>query len=148
MPKYGILLVAVFLGLLSVQVSAQNKVDIFGYYTIVKPPRAFSDISEIHLSGDYGAGLKPPIHGLIRLKSERAKDFFLYKPFIRGSHIEFKSKSVGGVEYRFTGRFTRLGDFPNEQPNGESLLSGKLSKFKGKTKLAEAVVNFSYYAGH
>lgn len=37
----------------------KSKVDIFGCCTIVKPIKAFADVSEIHLAGDQSLHQKP-----------------------------------------------------------------------------------------
>lgn len=121
--------------------------DIFGYYTIEKAPKAFADISEIHLAGSYGAEQKPPMYGLIRMKAKKAKDFQLLKPTLDGKNLSFSTKVVGGFNYTFSGTFTKLGDFPSERPEGEVLLKGTLIKLKGKTIIAKANVSFSYSAG-
>lgn len=124
-----------------------QKVEIFGYYTIEKAPKAFFDISEIHLAGEYGEQQKPPFYGLIRLKNKSAKDFRILKPTLNGKNLTFKTNTVGGISYQFSGTFTKLENFPETQPNGEILLKGKLIKYRGKQKLAEAYVNLSYFAG-
>jgi hypothetical protein len=148
MKKYKILCLLTLFGLFVLPTFAQrNKVDIFGYYRIEKPMKDFADISEVHLAGNYGAQEKPPTYGLIRLKKKTAKDFPLLKPVLNGKNLTFTTKEVGGISYQFSGTFTKLGDFPTVQPNGETLLSGKLTKYKGKTKIAEANVKFSYEAG-
>ena len=146
--KRSILFVLLLLGTFALSVFAQSKKpEIFGYYSIEKAPRAFVDISEIHLAGNFGAKQKPPFYGLIRMNSKKAKDFRLLKPTLKGKNLTFSTKSVGGVSYTFSGTFTKLGDFPRERPEGEILLKGTLTKFKGKTKIAEARVSFSYSAG-
>ena len=133
--------------------SAQNvkNLDTFGYYFIQNSNKNFSDISEIHLSGDYGSEQTPPIFGLIRLKDKRAKDFRLNKPFQKGKYISFTTKSVNGISYHFSGKFTKLYDKvietrPGTTPEG-IVLRGKLTKLKGKIKLAEQQVEFTYFAG-
>ena len=148
MKKYKILFLLTLLGLFPLPTFAQkSKVDIFGYYTIEKPTKNFADISEIHLSGNYGAQEKPPVYGLIRLKKKSTKDFHVLKPTINGRNLTFTTKTVGGISYQFDGAFTKLGDFPTLRPEGEILLKGKLTKYRGKTKLAEANVSFLYSAG-
>lgn len=132
--------------LLAVSGAAQ-KVDIFGYYSIVDAPRAFRDISEIHLAGEYGAEQNPPMYGLIRLKRKSAKDYLLLEPTLDGKTLTFKTKTVAGVHYEFSGEFVRLEDFPSTQPNGEVLLKGRLTKFSGKRRIASADLSFSYEAG-
>ena len=134
-------------------VSAQNaeKFDTFGYYYIQNPTKNFADISEIHLSDDFGSKQNPPVFGLIRLKNKKAKDFRLNKPFQKGKYISFSTKSVNGISYRFNGNFTKLYDKvietrPGTTPNGV-ILSGTLTKIKGKRKIAEQRVGFTYFAG-
>ena len=124
-----------------------TKTDIFGYYFLEKPPKAFANISEINLGGDVGLKDKPPFYGLIRMTNKKAKDFLLLKPTLNGNDLTFSTKSVGGISYTFKGTFTRLGNFPEERPESEVLLKGLLTKLKGKTKIAEANVSFSYTAG-
>jgi hypothetical protein len=125
--------------------SAQTENDIFGYYTIQgNAPVGFADISEIHLAGDYGAQQSPPVHGMIRLKNKTAKDFAVNKPVLNGKNITFTTKAVGGVSYEFTGTFVK---FPNNTQQAGTVLRGVLRKYRGKTKIAEANVKFSYDAG-
>lgn len=145
--KKSIILIASFF-FLSLTIFSQTKNDFFGYYTIVKPPKVFRNISELHLAGNYGPTLNPPFYGLIRLKKKNAKDFKLYKPSLKGKHITFKSYSVNGFSYRFNGYFSRLDDFPGTQPNGEILLKGKLTKYWGNKAIVTKNLKFSYYAGH
>lgn len=134
-----------FIGFAFTAVRAQTENDIFGYYTIQRPvPVGFTDISEIHLAGDYGAQQSPPVHGLIRLKSKTAKDFAINKPTLSGKNITFTTKAVGGVSYQFTGTFVK---FPNNTQQEGTVLRGVLRKYRGKTKIAEANVKFSYEAG-
>ncbi len=145
MKKHKFLFLVALLGLLAIPTFAQET-DIFGYYSIEKPTKDFADISEIHLAGSFGEEQKPPIYGLIRLKRKSAKDFQLNKPTMNGKNITFTSKAVGGISYSFTGTFTKLGNFPVNQPIGV-VLQGTLTKLKGKTKLAEAKVKFTYDPG-
>jgi hypothetical protein len=126
---------------------AQKKVDVFGYYTIVSATADFRDISEIHLAGNYGAQQTPKVYGLIRLRDQSAKDFDLLKPTMVGKKITFLTKTVGGVHYAFDGTFTKLGDFPLTRPEGQTILRGTLSKFRGKKKIASGTFNFIYSAG-
>lgn len=148
MRIFKVFYLAILLCVFTFPLFAQDSaVDIFGYYTIDKAVKGFTDISEIHLAGSYGAEQKPPFHGLIRMKAKKAKDFHLLKPTLDGNNLTFSTKSVNGVSYTFSGTFTRLGNFPNERPEGEVLLTGILTKLKGKTTLASAKVSFIYTAG-
>ena len=149
MKKYTVFFLLALLILFADSAVAQKAKtnDIFGYYTIEKPTKDFADISEVHLSGNYGAKEKPPVYGLIRLKKKSAKDFQVLKPTLNGKNLTFTTKAVGGISYQFEGAFTKLGDFPTLRPEGEILLKGKLTKYRGKTKIAEANVSFLYSAG-
>lgn len=147
MKKRNILFLTILFCAFAIPAFAQDKVDIFGYYSIVKPTKAFADISEIHLGGDYGEMQSPKFYGLIRMKSKRALDYKLFKPSLSGKNLSFSTKTVGNISYKFTGTFTKLGDFPTLQPNGEVILKGTLTKYRGKKKIASAKVKFSYFAG-
>jgi hypothetical protein len=147
MKKFRILVFAMLLCGFAVSAYSQEKTDIFGYYFIEKAPKAFADISEIHLAGEYGEQQKPPMYGLIRMKGKKVADFKLLKPTLSGKNLTFSTKTVGGINYKFVGAFTKLGSFPTLQPNGEILLTGTLTKYRGKKIIASAKVKFSYEAG-
>jgi hypothetical protein len=147
MKRFGVLLFTMLFCGLALPAFAQEKTDIFGYYYIEKAPKAFADISEIHLAGEYGEQQNPVFYGLIRMKSKRAIDYKLLKPTLNGKDLSFSTKSVGNISYKFAGTFTKLGNFPELQPNGEILLKGTLTKYRGKKKIASANVKFSYFAG-
>jgi len=149
MKIFTILLFFLFLSFQSLTAFSQeeDKVDIFGYYIIVKPTKDFADISEINLAGDFGENEKPPYYGLIRLKKKSAEDFRLLKSTLTGKNLQFTTNAVGGIYYKFEGNFTKLGNFPILNPWKEIILIGKLTKYKGKTKIAEAKVKLSYDAG-
>ena len=147
MKNFKISLAVIFAAAFALTVAGQTETEIFGYYSIENPTRDFANISEIHLAGTYGAQQKPPVYGLIRLKAKNARDFQLLKPTLNGKNLSFSTTSVGGVNYQFTGTFTKLGNFPELQPNGEVLLTGTLTKYRNKKKVASAVVKLSYQTG-
>lgn len=138
---------AMLLCIFAIPTFAQTKTDIFGYYTIEKATKAFSDISEIHLAGEYGETQNPPDYGRIRMLARKAKDYVLNKPNLDGKNFTFTTKAVNGISYSFTGTFVQLGNFPEERPEGKVLLKGTLTKMKGKTKLASGKFSFSYSGG-
>lgn len=146
MKKTKLLFLITLLLVLSAVPAFAQKTDIFGYYFIEKPSKAFADISEINLAGDEGLNDKPVFYGLIRMTRKAAKDFILNKPEMDGKNITFTTKAVAGVNYQFSGAFTKLDDFPANPPEGV-ILQGTLTKLKGKTKLAEAKVKFTYSPG-
>jgi hypothetical protein len=147
MKKLRILFFTMLFCAFALPALAQEKTDIFGYYSIEKAPKAFADISEIHLAGEYGEQQNPVFYGLIRMKSKRAIDYKLLKPTLSGKNLTFSTKSVGNISYKFVGTFTKLGNFPELQPNGEILLKGTLTKYRGKKRIASANVKFSYFTG-
>ena len=138
--------------------SPPAKVDVFGYYYLLegKAPKGFQDVSELHLSTfDYkdGKELTVPLYGWIRLKpkvvkgKEVAVDFPLVAPTRKERSLTFTTKEVGGVSYRFAGSFTKLGNFPEERPEGEVILKGHLAKLQGGKVVAEGDVGFHYTGG-
>jgi hypothetical protein len=143
----SIFLVFAFSALCSVAFAQSNPKDTFGYYSIANAPKAFANISEVHLAGNYGAEQKPPFYGLIRFKAKKSKDFILLKPKMNGKRIIFETEVTNGFKYTFDGTFSRLGDFPVENLSGQILLTGTLAKFKGKTKVARAKIKFTYEPG-
>lgn len=155
-------ILATFLSVLGLAVllaaAASVKVDVFGYYYLPEKtaPKAFQDISELYLSTvDYrdGKELTVPLYGWIRLKpkkgqgAESAVDFPLVKPVRKERSLTFTTKAVGGVSYRFKGAFTRLGNFPEERPEGEVILKGRLTRLQGGKVAAESDVGFHYTGG-
>ncbi len=123
------------------------KPDIFGYYIFEgKVPKAFADISHIHLAGYSGEQQTPQSFGFIRLKKKNAKDLDLLGITLKGKNVSFITYTVGGIHYYFNGTFTKLGDFPANPPQG-IVLKGKLFKLKNNRKFAEANVRFRYEAG-
>ena len=147
MRKINILFFVVLTCAFALSASAQHKVDIFGYYTIVSATDAFNDIGRIHLAGNYGEQQTPKFYGMIRLRTNGAADFNLLKPRLVGKKLTFTTKTVGGVYYTFAGNFTKLADFPATQPEGQTLLRGTLTKMRGKKKIAAGTFNFIYSAG-
>ena len=147
MKNFKVLIAVAFVFAFALSAFGQNKINIFGYYSIENATKDFADISEINLAGDIGLNDKPPFYGLIRMKSKKAKDFKLLKPTLSGKTLTFSTTTVNGINYKFSGQFTKLGDFPELKPNGEVLLIGTLTKYRGKKKIAFANVKLSYEAG-
>jgi hypothetical protein len=147
-----ILLITALVSLVSFASAQKSKeLDTFGYYYIKKPIKAFSDISEIHLSGNYGKSEKPRFYGLIRLKNNNAKDFHLLNPIQKGSYISFTTKTVAEISYKFNGSFTKL--FIKNQESTDKLnyggivLRGTLIKLRRGLQIAKQVVEFTYFTG-
>lgn len=149
--RYILFLIAIVSLVSFASAQKSRELDTFGYYYIKNPVKAFANISELHLSGDYGKNEKPRFFGLIRLKNENAKDFHLLKPFQKGSFISFTTKSVAGISYKFSGNFTKR--FVKSETSRFSLnsggiaLKGTLIKLKGNKQIARQSVNFTYFTG-
>src|SRR6185295_19710050 len=103
------------------------KVDLFGYYYLheEEAPKGFQDIDHLHLSTIDMKGdemVEVPLHGWIRLKEEGdapAVDFPLIAPTLKDKALSFTTKAVGGISYRFAGRFLKLVNFPENRPDDE-----------------------------
>jgi hypothetical protein len=162
MVRFSMLTVLALFAILATVASGAGapaaKVDVFGYYYLPdgKAPKGFQDISELHLSTfDYkdGKELTVPLYGWIRLKPKKvngkevAVDFPLVAPSRKERSLTFATKEVGGVSYRFVGAFTKLGNFPEERPEGEVILKGRLAKLQGGKVVAEGDVGFHYTGG-
>lgn len=61
----------------------------------------------------------------------------------------FTTVAIKGISYSFTGRFLRGGVYAELDSDqwGKPILEGKLSKFNGSRKMAEANLKFSYFGG-
>jgi hypothetical protein len=127
--------------------------DLFGYYFFDgKAPSGFADIDHLHLSTideKNGEMVTVPLYGFIRMKAKGkalAVDHPLVDLKLEGKKLSFGTKKDGGVSYRFTGSFVKLGNFPEERPEGV-VLQGHLTKMQGEKKAAEAEVRFRYEGG-
>jgi len=131
------------------------KVDLFGYYYLheEEAPKGFQDIDHLHLSTIDMKGdemVEVPLHGWIRLKemgSAPSVDFPLIAPALKDKAFSFTTKAVGGISYRFAGSFAKLGNFPEERPEDEVVLKGRLTKLQGGKPVAESEVGFRYTGG-
>jgi hypothetical protein len=131
------------------------KVDLFGYYYFheQEAPKGFQDIDHLNLStidmkGDEMVDV--PLHGAIRLKAKGtgpAVDFQLIAPALKGKAFSFTTQEVGGISYRFAGNFVKLGNFPDERPEDEVILKGRLTKLQGGKAVADSDVGFRYTGG-
>jgi hypothetical protein len=144
---------ALLVSLLIVLALPAQKVDLFGYYMFDgKAPAGFTDIDHLHLSTideKNGEMVTVPLYGFIRMKTKgkaMAVDHHLVDLKLDGKNLSFATKPEGGASYRFTGAFSKLGNFPEEPPQGV-ILQGHLTKMQGEKKAAEADVRFVYEAG-
>jgi hypothetical protein len=148
-------LAAILLSCAALLGAAAPKVDVFGYYYFQegKAPKGFQDIDHLHLSTLDMKGdemVEVPLHGWIRMKARGkapAADFPLVAPTLKGKAFSFTTKQVGGAGYRFAGAFLKLGNFPEERPEDEVVLKGRLTKLQGGKVVAESDVDFRYTGG-
>jgi hypothetical protein len=113
-----------------------------------RAPGGFTDIFvlEIAPNDKYGTKAKPPFYGFIRLKNKKQTDYKLLKPTEKGQDISFKTKSVGGISYEFTGTFNQT-DFVEKDSRDQIVLTGNLKKMKAGKMIAEAALDFAYTPG-
>jgi hypothetical protein len=131
------------------------KVDVFGYYYFHEgeAPKGFQEIDHLYLSTIDMKGdemVEVPLHGWIRMKARGkalAVDVPLVAPTLKGKTFSFSTKEVGGIGYRFAGGFLKLGNFPEERPEDEVLLKGRLTKLQGGKVVAESEVGLRYTGG-
>jgi hypothetical protein len=141
--------------------ASSAKVDLFGYYYLNEPiPAWATNIDVLHLSTinvtsspSDSSKLKlhvVPLWGFIRLKADsnaRPVDFHLQTPLVEGRRFTFSTDQVDSVTYDFTGMFLKVGNFPDDPPNGDAVLTGHLRKLMDGRVVGEADVTFRYFGG-
>jgi len=110
------------------------------------PPRALSEVSTIELLRDAKKSFYNPHAGLYTTGGVT----FRFKMLsVTRAKFTFTTVPIKGISYSFTGRFMRGGVYAEMDSDqwGKPILAGKLSKFKGSQKVAEANLKFSYFGG-
>jgi hypothetical protein len=124
-----------------------ERTDVFGYYFLEgKPSKEFEEIDHLHLSTIDIKGKDSALNGFIRPKKKNQTDYVLVAPKLKLSELNFTTKAVKTISYKFTGKFIKLGDFPTKPPKG-TVLEGKLTKLKGTKIVVEENVKFRYIPG-
>ena len=124
-----------------------EKTDVFGYYFLEgKVAKEFDEIDHLHLSTIDDKGKDSQLNGFIRPKKKNQADYVLVTPKLKLSELSFTTKAVKTISYKFTGKFVKLGNFPEKPPKG-AILEGKLTKLKGTKIVAEENVKFRYEPG-
>lgn len=128
-------------------VVAAQKFDPEGEFNVLgDPPRALSEVSMIELLRDAKRSFYNRNAGLYTTAgiTHRFKTLSVTR-----ARLTFTTVPVKGVSYSFTGRFLRGGVYAELDSDqwGKPILAGKLSKFKGSEKVAEANLKFSYFGG-
>jgi hypothetical protein len=150
-----IIIALLFLSLVSVfkagaqeeEEKEEQKFEYSGSYHLVgKVPLAFKPIIQLFLGDEVSAKEKPAFYGMISLKN-KIKFYLLKLAEIDGLKISFKTKSVQGISYDFSGTFARRDFFGSMQEIDESVLKGTLKKMKGGRVMASSIVSFTYDHG-
>ena len=124
-----------------------ERTDVFGYYFLEgKVSKEFDEIDHLHLSTIDFKGKDSPLSGLIRPKKKAQADYVLAAPKLKLMELSFTTKVVKTISYKFTGKFIKLGSFPDKPPKG-TILEGKLTKMKGTKIVVEENVKFRYVPG-
>jgi hypothetical protein len=152
--RLGLALMALAVGAIAgAAVPPSPITDLFGYYFFAgSAPAGFADIDHLHLSTideKNGEMVTVPLYGFLRMKPKGkalAVDHPLVDLSLVGKKLSFHTKPEGGLSYRFSGTFAKLGNFPESPPQGV-ILQGLLTKTQGGKKVAEAEVGFAYEAG-
>ena len=133
-----------------------------GAGTAMSAPQKFDPEGEFNVEGTLPKGLAEV--STIELLRDAKRSFFNSHAGVytnKGVTYKFKTLSVTrekftfttvpikGISYSFTGRFLRGGVYAELDSDqwGKPILEGKLSKFNGSRKLAEANLKFSYFGG-
>ena len=122
----------------------------YGYFRpVAQFAKPFAEVSELHLSGsgEYGAKANPPFLGALETKGRGRTTFPLRERNIAGLGIEFTTETVGGISYRFSGKFARADFHDGGVPPNEVVLSGTLTKLRDGKQVAAAKVAFAFEAG-
>lgn len=117
-----------------------------GYYFLEHPPSAFTDIDSIqHWSSDEtGPDSSTRLRGVNLVDGKRYR-FRVVQ--VDRTRFVFATERVGGVHYRFTGRYLRT-DFRNDRLDEEkAVVAGVITKYRKGVRVASARVRLSYFAG-
>ena len=126
--------------------ASAEQLGVDGYYFLDgEAPASFANIDHMVLSEET-SGEKQTPSGWIELKNAAATRFVLRNVVLAGQDFTFTTSAVGGVSYRFKGRFVQTGVFSSTQPEGV-VLTGHLSKVRANAVVAEADVGFTYFVG-
>lgn len=129
---------------------AKSKYDISGaFFPVGTLESDFAEIEHLYIGTLDDNGNAAPLNGFLRPKRRQAKDYKILNPKLNGNDLTFTTESVGGVSYKFTGRFVVMDNFAeNPPPTDRVVLKGELQKFQdGGAPIAGTDVRFTYSAG-
>ncbi len=116
------------------------------YLDVEKIPKAFEDIDHLEVTtidydktnADGTDGVPIPPKGLLKT----TKEFKFTRIAIYDRQIEFQTETIGGVSYRFSGRYSTPEDY--ERDSSLSDLTGRLIKIKNGKWAAEMTAGFMW----
>lgn len=142
------LCVSIFLllALTSTALSQRARFDPDGSFWLVDgtiPPNEFSDFGAINLNAKKLRRLPSP--GLQLVNGTR----FQFKTLtVKRENFTFTTMPLRGVSYSFAGKFLKGGVYASGILDPDTpVLEGKLTKFRGGKKVAEANLKFVYFGG-
>lgn len=125
--------------------------EVHGYFTLTGyVPAALKNIDHINiLIPPYVDPARPnaPDHGRIRTTGRYQADYLLLKPTLYGKNVSFRTRTVRGVRYEFSGTLTRT-SFDEPQPTSEEIiLRGTLKKVRRGRTVARTRVACTWELG-
>jgi hypothetical protein len=125
----------------------QQRFDPDGFFYILgEPPSKFRYIGHIALYRG-SRNLNPFPSGVL---SSKGNILYKFKTLtVTNKKLIFTTLAVKGISYSFAGRFLRGGVFAAEgdTPTDIPYLKGRLRKYRGRKKVAEAELTFTYFTG-
>lgn len=118
------------------------------YFPMTEFTGEFAELDHLLVATIDDNGEPAPLNGFLRPKKQAAKDYILAQPVLSGRNLDFTTAAVDGVQYTFTGKFQRLGNYQAEHPPyDEPTLIGTLTKLRDGKTVATTPVNFVFRAG-
>jgi hypothetical protein len=121
----------------------------YGYFSLVgKPPKGFENFDTIQYWRKEDEQTGPDISERMSGVNETGGVVYAYATIsITRRAFVFTTRAVGGLSYKFSGRFLRS-DFVGAEMNFERpVLMGVLDKYRNGKRVARATVRLSYFAG-
>lgn len=113
------------------------------FWVIGETPNEFSGFGGINLNKKKLRHLPPS-----GVQSNDGKNYRYKTLTVKRDNFTFTTMTVGGVSYSFAGKFLKGGNFAATWlGDDDPVLEGRLTKFRGGKKVAEAKLKFSYFGG-
>jgi hypothetical protein len=111
-----------------------------------RKPAGFEDFREMYLltrediQDKKSAAVKP--NGSV--ESWKPQLFAMRNIFFDGKRWSFETATIGGVSYKFDGKFIKIKRYPDGTMDNQDVLKGRLIKFVGGRQTARANLIFSF----